>query len=98
MAALEDIDSHDQIKMGNVQLIDDPELKKNKVCGVIFLPVATSNVLDFIDEKIEVNSIQYTFLLVVFFTEEEHLLWKEKGHDALMDFFASNNKDLVRLG
>lgn len=65
---------------------------------MIFIPIKPSNILEFLSGEIEVEKIKYRFLLVVFITNEEHLIWSEKGHDALMDFFTLSNKDLVAIG
>lgn len=29
---------------------------------------------------------------------EEYFLWKDKGHDALMDYFSATEKDLIYFG
>ncbi len=94
-ATLEDIEGHEQIGMGCVQLFDDTRLIENDVRGIILLPITTSNILNFLPDQIEINEVNYHFLLVVFLSTNEYVEWQTKGHDALMDYFIENEKDLV---
>ena len=62
---------------------------------MILLPINTSNILNFLPYQIEINEVNYNFILVVFLSPNEYLEWQTKGHDALMDYFIENEKDLV---
>lgn len=98
LATLEDIESESSLKLGNVQLFNSPELISRNICGVILLPINTSNILDFLPEHIICDQDDYRFLLVVFISEKEHLIWKQNGHDALMEYFSAIDKDLISFG
>lgn len=82
-------------KFGSVMLLDSPELKDRGYVGVIFLPVATSNVLRDLPNKFVCDNVEYSFKLVVFITSNEYRTWKQMGHDSLMDLFTESNKDLI---
>lgn len=56
-AALEDIEGHEQIGMGCVQLFDDTRLIENDVRGIILLPITTSNILNFLPNQLEINKV-----------------------------------------
>ena len=94
-ATLEDSEEHEQVGIGCVQLFNDIRLITNDVKGVILLPINTSNILNFLPDQIEINEVNYHFLLVVFLSTNEYVEWQTKGHDALMDYFIENEKDLV---
>ncbi|MBF4454756.1 hypothetical protein IRT38_04995 [Acinetobacter sp. SK-43] len=94
-ATLEDIEGHERIGIGCVQLFDDTRLIENDVRGIILLPIITSNILNFLPTQLEINEVNYNFILVVFLSTKEYQQWKTKGHDALIDYFIENKKDLV---
>jgi hypothetical protein len=94
-ATLEDIEGHEQIGIGCVQLFDDTRLIENDVRGIILLPIITSNILNFLPNQFEINGVNYNFILVVFLSTKEYQQWEIKGHDALIDYFIENEKDLI---
>lgn len=98
LATLEDLEVESSIHLGNVQLLDSPELRKRDIVGVILLMPRTSNALKHLPLDITVGNTQYRFLLVVFLSTRENEVRKTQGHDALMDFFSSTGKDLVSFG
>ena len=59
------------------------------------MPVTTSNILNYLPHEFEVDKVNYNFNLVVFLSTNEYLEWKTKGHDALIDYFIENEKDLI---
>ena len=94
-ATLEDIEGHEQIGIGCVQLFDDTRLIENDVRGIILLPIITSDILNFLPTQFEINEVNYNFILVVFLSTKEYQQWETKGYDALIDYFIENEKDLV---
>lgn len=94
-ATLEDIEGHEKFGIGCVQLFDDICLIENNIKAVILLPVTTSNILNYLPHEFEVDKVNYNFNLVVFLSTNEYLEWKIKGHDALIDYFIENEKDLI---
>ncbi len=98
LATLEETEANSSVKLGNVLLLDSPELRAGDIVGVILLPPNVSNALDHLPPTITVRAATYCFLLVVFLTGREHDVWKAEGHDALMDLFSSTGKDLVAFG
>ena len=98
LSALEEIEVQSTVKLGNVALLDSPELRARKIVGVLLLPPHASNALNHLPLQITIRDVVYRFMLVVFLTEREHDLWKTAGHNALMDFFSSSDKDLVAFG
>ncbi len=97
LANLEDINSELEVLLGNVQLFKAAELEQSNISGVILLPIETSHLLDYLPENFPINSVSYKFLLVVFISYQEHKIWLEKGHDALLDYFSEMRKDLVQF-
>jgi len=95
LATIEDFERDGTVRLGGVMLLDDPGLRSHDIVGVIFLPVNTSNILDYLPDKIVVEGVEHRFLLVVFLRSDEHEIWRKYGHDSLMDFFKQNGKDLV---
>ncbi|WDE05507.1 hypothetical protein SG34_000725 [Thalassomonas viridans] len=95
LANIEESEKETNIALGNLLLLNSEELIKRDICGVIFLPVDISNVLDSLPNNFCFENNEYKFLLVTFITNEEHQVWKNKGHDALMDYFTDNDKDLL---
>ncbi len=83
---------------GNVLLLDDARLRAHDVCGVIFLGSDLFNCLDNLPADIECEGEKYQILTVVFLTHEEHRIWKEQGHDALMEHWEAVDKDLIAFG
>lgn len=95
LATIEDINSESVLKFGNVQLFDSPELQIRDIRGAIFLSTETSNILNFLPQQLKINGIDYQFLLVTFITFQEYMIWQERGHDGLMDYFIEVDKDLI---
>lgn len=83
---------------GNVLLLDDPGLKAHDICGVIFLMPDLFNCLDNLPAHIVCEGETYPILSVVFLTGQEHRIWKEQGHDALMEHWHAVGKDLIAFG
>ncbi|MCA1854514.1 hypothetical protein LE190_01045 [Massilia oculi] len=83
---------------GNVLLLDDPRLAAHGIRGVIFLLSNLFNCLDNLPAAIACDGETYPVLSVAFLTGEEHRIWKEAGHDALMDHWAAAGKDLIAFG
>jgi hypothetical protein len=98
LAALEETETQSSVKLGNVLLLNSPELRAVNIVGVILLPPNVSNALNHLPPTITIRDVTYHFLLVVFLTEREHNVWKGEGHDALMDLFSTSDKDLVAFG
>lgn len=98
LAVLEDFERIDAVKLGNVVLIDDPDLKANQICGVILLPGRVFNVLDYLPNNQIIDSVEYYFIAVVFLTDEENEIRRSRGHDALMDYWTEIDKDLISFG
>jgi len=98
LATLEDTEAESSVVLGNVLLLDAPELRERDIVGVILLPPNLSGVLRHLPLDITVGSAPYRFLLVVFLSKREHEVWKAEGHDALMDLFDSTDKDLITFG
>lgn len=98
LATLEDYERDDAIRLGNVLLFDDPMLKSRMICGVILLPANVFNVLGDLPGKLNIDSVEFQFIAVVFLTDEENDIRRTQGHDALMDYFSSIDKDLISFG
>jgi hypothetical protein len=79
-------------------LLDSPELWAADIAGVILLPTRVSRVLRYLPGEVALPTGTYHFLLVVFLTTGEHDVWREQGHDALMELFSRSEKDLVAFG
>lgn len=62
--------------------------------AVILLRTATSPVCSDIPDHICIDGTKVRFFLVVPVTSEEYVQWRQNGHDALMDLFESNAKDI----
>jgi hypothetical protein len=98
LAMLEEVEIEDSVALGNVLLLDSVELQTHNIVGVILLPINVSNALNCLPAVIPIEKVEYTVLLVVFLTQAEHHLWVTQGHDALMDLFSGEGKDLVAFG
>ena len=98
LGTTEDEELTGPVVMGNVILYDDPDLKKRNICGVILLAHNVFTALEHLPPTLLVNDVLYKFISVVFLTNPEHLIWKEQGHDVLMDHYTSINKDLLQFG
>jgi hypothetical protein len=98
LAVLEDFERDDAVRLGNVLLVDDPDLRANHICGVILLPGNVFNVLDHLPGKLTIDSVEYQFIAVVFLTNEENEIRRTRGHDALMDYWTEIDKDLISFG
>ena len=44
------------------------------------------------------QSVEYYFVAVVFLTDEENEIRRNRGHDALMDYWTEIDKDLIGFG
>lgn len=98
LALLEDLERDGAIRLGNVLLIDDPELMANQLCGVILLPAQVFNVLEHLPKTLTIGSIELQYIAVVFLTNEENEIRRTRGHDALMDYWTEIDKDLISFG
>lgn len=98
LAVLEDFERVDAVRLGNVVLIDDPDLRAKQICGVILLPGNVFNVLDNLPNSQIIDSVEYYFVAVVFLTDEENEIRRNLGHDALMDYWTEIDKDLINFG
>jgi hypothetical protein len=98
LSALEEIEEESSVVLGNVALLDSPELRAADLVGVLLLPTSVSNVLRYLPSEVTLPAGPSRFLLVVFLTTREHEVWKAQGHDALMDLFTHSNKDLIAFG
>lgn len=98
LAAFEEAEAEGTVRLGNVLLLDASELRDRGLVGAILLPPSVSNMLHDLPLTKTVCGRLYSFLLVTFLSEREHAVWKEQGHDALMELFASDEKDLVAFG
>jgi hypothetical protein len=85
------------VELGQVLLLRDAELECRDICGVIFLPIGTSNLLNYLPDKLDISGREYRFLLVVLLGSREHELWRRGGHDSLMDHFQASGKDLIAM-
>ena len=82
-------------ELGNVMLLSSIELDIKGLAGVIFLPVGTSKVLEDLPNEFHFEGRSYKFLLVVFITHKEYKIWKDQGHNALIEHFITSGKDLI---
>jgi hypothetical protein len=98
VANLEELEKETDVVIGNVVLLNALELRATDIAGVILLPPTVSNILGYLPNEVTLSTVTYHFLLVAFLTSREHEVWKAKGHDALMDFFSTHNKDLIAFG
>lgn len=95
LANIEESESDRSILLGNVLLLESEELKNRDISGVLFLPIDTSPVLEDLPSNFYFEGTEYCFFLVTFLSFVEHDVWRTRGHDALMDFFAETEKDLI---
>lgn len=98
LATLEDIESEGSVEPGNVALFDEPALDAHGYCGVLVALPSIFNALDHVPFTMTVQDAHYRLLAVLFLSRKEHLIWRERGHDALMDHFAAINRDIIRFG
>lgn len=98
LAAIEDQEREVAVNLGNVLLLSDRQLDERAICGVLFLFPHTFNCLDVLPGGLHVDGVDYRFLSVVFLTIDEHRIWKEQGHDVLMDHWTETEHDLIRFG
>ncbi len=98
LAVLEDLERSDVVRLGNVVLIDDPDLKANQICGVILLIGNVFNILDSLPNSQIIGSVEYHFIAVVFITDDENEIRRNRGHDGLMDYWTEIDKDLISFG
>jgi hypothetical protein len=94
LAYLEQVNESRHLVVGNLVPLDAPELRERFVGGVLLLPVSTSNLLASLPAVLSLEGADYSCLLVVFLTFAEIEVWQKSGHDALMDLFELEEKDL----
>lgn len=98
IATLEDQELESCVCVGNVQLFEEPALRRHMICGVILLKGNLFNALEHLPDELTVGSTDYQLVSVVFLTEAEYEIWKTDGHDGLMDYFEEIDKDLISFG
>ncbi|MBB3223251.1 hypothetical protein [Pseudoduganella umbonata] len=98
LATLEDIEAGGSVEPGNVVLFDDPALDAVGYCGVLVALPGIFNALGHVPWTMTVQDVEYRLLAVLFLSHEEHLVWRERGHDALMEHFQATNRDLIHFG
>jgi hypothetical protein len=97
-STLEDIEVDSGVRLGNVAWFSDSEFEEHDICAVMILPSSLFNALEELPENLSFQGKEYTFLSIVFLTNEEHEIWNSDGHDALMDYFAEIEKDVISFG
>ena len=95
IANLDEIDRDEKIGFGAVKLLSSTELSALGIAGFIVLPVETSNLLGELSSSFKIEDHVFKFCLVVPISSEEYSLWKDKGHDALVNYFSDTEKDLI---
>lgn len=98
LATLEDMEAEGSVLPGHVVLFDDPALAKAGYHGVLLALPRIFNALGHVPETMAVQDAHYRLLAVLFLTGEEHLVWRDQGHDALMDHFAATRRDIIQFG
>lgn len=97
LANLEDFERESSTSLGLGEVVVLPgELQKESqnIYAVILLRTATSLDCKEVPDQQEIAESQTSFFLVVPITEEEWNLRQSHGHDALMDKFQSDDKQL----
>ncbi|MES2318408.1 MAG: hypothetical protein V4631_13045 [Pseudomonadota bacterium] len=98
IGAIEDHEIEECAHIGDVILLDAPALRKFSICGVMLLAASLFHALDHVPNHLIFDGEEYKFVSVCFLTDFEHGLWKQEGHDALMDYFTKTEKDLISFG
>lgn len=98
VATLEDYElSGTKLAVGNYVAIPSEYLERNGRVGIVLLKMETIGVLRDFPEFLKLGEVQYHFVLVVFISHEEYEFKKKFGHDALMDRFSKEDKDLISI-
>ena len=97
LANLEDYEREKKIKLGLGEVVVMPNNHtegRNIPFGVILLRTATSIDCAGVPDYSIVEGNRTSFFLAAPLTEEEHQIRALQGHDALMDSFEANQKDI----
>ena len=97
LANIEDYERESEVELGFgdvVVLADQAGQDKNTPFAVILLRTATAIDIKNIPDNLAIKDKETLFFLAVPLAENEYNLWRQQGHDALMDLFISDNKEL----
>ena len=97
MAHLEETDIKKCLHQSDIVRFDYSYLKDFNKIGVLLLNINVSPVFDDLESEMVLSDNKIHPLLVLFISQDEYEYKKQHGHDALMDYFAENDKDLVSI-
>jgi len=97
IAHLEEVDKDKSANKNDVIRFDTEYLRIHGIIGVLLLDVKVSPVFEGFGSHVEYGKNKVYPLLVVFLSQKEYEIWKNDGHDKLMDYFDLHDKDLVSI-
>lgn len=98
LANLEDYERENNIDLGLGEVVVTPTGSVRDMSvpfAVILLRTATSPICGDVPDHMMVDGRPTRFLFAMPISEKDHQLRREQGHDALMDIFEAEDRDLV---
>jgi len=98
LANLESYNCHEKkLRAGAFIQMPSKYLQSNGNVGVLLLRTKTLNILNEILDYVDIHDVRIRFSLVTFLNQSEYDCRKTYGHDALMDRFSEEGKDLISI-
>ena len=98
LAHLDECDASGEIHQSHVVRFDYEYLVENGYVGVYLCAPVVSPLFKQLKEPMVFESNTAHPTLVIFITESEYEIWKNRGSDGLLDHFDEAEKDLVTFG
>lgn len=70
-------------------------MKINGVVGVLLSSHKLSRVFSDLDYEFIAHNLILEPVFLIFISQREYKVWKQSGNNSLMDYFSSNNKDII---